>query len=49
VAFDDDRAVADAGIVLAATLAQRLGTEALVDDAVCLATGRVRRTRVRRS
>lgn len=36
VAFDDERAVADAGIVLAATLAQRLGIEALVDDAVCL-------------
>jgi hypothetical protein len=36
VAFDDERAVADAGIVLAATLARRLGIEALVDDAVCL-------------
>src|SRR3954447_24261861 len=36
VAFDDERAVADAGIALAATLAQRLGIEALVDDAVCL-------------
>ena len=36
VAFDDERAVADAGIVLAATLAQRLGIEALVDNAVCL-------------
>jgi hypothetical protein len=36
VAFDDERAVADAGIVLVATLAQRLGIEALVDDAVCL-------------
>jgi hypothetical protein len=33
VAFDD-RAVADAGIVLAAVLAHRLGIEALVDDAV---------------
>src|SRR4051795_12502742 len=31
VAFDDERAVADAGIVVAATLAQRLGIEALVD------------------
>ncbi len=36
VTFDDERAVADAGIVLAATLAQRLGIETLVDDAVCL-------------
>jgi hypothetical protein len=36
VAFDDERAVADAGIVLTATLAMRLGIEALVDDAVCL-------------
>src|SRR3954465_4863776 len=32
VEFDDERAVADAGIVLAATLAQRLGIEALVDE-----------------
>src|SRR3954471_12694139 len=31
VEFDDERAVADAGIVVAATLAQRLGVEALVD------------------
>ena len=36
VAFDDERAVADAGGVLGATLAQRLGIEALVDAAVCL-------------
>jgi hypothetical protein len=36
VAFDDERAVADAGIVLAATLATRLGIETLVDDAVDL-------------
>ena len=34
VGFDDERAVADAGIVLAATLAQRLGIEALVDERV---------------
>src|SRR5215208_3513952 len=34
VEFDDERAVADAGIVLTATLAQRLGIEALVDEAV---------------
>ena len=36
MAFDDERAGADAGIVLAATVAQRLGIEALVNDAVCL-------------
>src|SRR3954447_8813238 len=36
VAFDDERAVADAGVVLAATLAQRLGIEALVDERVVL-------------
>src|SRR4051795_820887 len=36
VAFDDERAVADAGIVLAATLAGRLGIEALVDRTVDL-------------
>ena len=36
VVFDDERAVADAGIVLAATLAGRLGIEALVDERVDL-------------
>jgi hypothetical protein len=36
VEFDDERAVADAGIVLAATLAGRLGVEALVDQTVDL-------------
>jgi hypothetical protein len=36
VAFDDDRVVSDAGIVLAATLAQRLGIEALVGRLVGL-------------
>ena len=36
VDFDDERAVADAGIVLAATLAKRLGIEALVDETVDL-------------
>jgi Transposase DDE domain group 1 len=36
VAFDDERLVADAGIVLPATLAARLGIEALVDEAVDL-------------
>src|SRR4051794_29382352 len=32
VAFDDERAVVDARIVLTATLASRLGIEALVDE-----------------
>jgi len=36
VCFDDQRAVADAGIVLAATLADRLGIEALVEHSVDL-------------
>ena len=36
VAFDDERAVADAGVVLTSTLAARLGIEALVDRAVDL-------------
>jgi len=36
VCFDDERAVADAGIVVAATLAQRLGIETLVDEHVDL-------------
>jgi Transposase DDE domain group 1 len=34
VAFDDERLVADAGVVLPATLAARLGIEALVDQRV---------------
>ena len=36
VAFDDERVVSDAGIMLAATLAERLGIEDLVDDCVRL-------------
>ena len=36
VVFDDDRAVANAGVVLPATLAGRLGIEALVDETVNL-------------
>jgi len=36
VQFDDERAVSDAGIALAATLAARLGIEALVGRFVCL-------------
>ena len=34
VNFDDDRAVADAGLLLPATLAQHLGVEALADELV---------------
>jgi len=34
--FDDERVVSDAGVVLAATLADRLGIEALVEQSVCL-------------
>jgi hypothetical protein len=36
VAFDDERAVADAGVVLIATLSGRLGIEGLVDERVDL-------------
>jgi hypothetical protein len=36
VGFDDERAVADAGVVLVASLAGRLGIEALVDERVDL-------------
>jgi hypothetical protein len=36
VAFDDDHAVANAGLVLPATLAERLGLEAVVDQLVDL-------------
>jgi len=36
VAFDDDRSVADAGVLVAATLASRLGIEALVNECVDL-------------
>jgi hypothetical protein len=36
VVFDDERAVANAGMLLAAVLAERLGVERLVDDTVCL-------------
>jgi hypothetical protein len=37
VVFDDDRSVADAGVLVAATLARRLGIEALVNECVDLA------------
>jgi hypothetical protein len=36
VAFDDDHAVANAGLLLPATLAERLGIEAAVDRLVNL-------------
>jgi hypothetical protein len=36
VIFDDERAVANAGVMLPALLAQRLGVAQLVDDRVCL-------------
>jgi hypothetical protein len=36
VSFDDERAVAHAGVALIATLAGRLGLEGLVDEAVAL-------------
>jgi hypothetical protein len=35
--FDDERVVANAGVLLASTLSERLGTEALVDRYVVLA------------
>ncbi len=36
VVFDDERAVSDAGVMLVATLAQRLGVEALAGQLVRL-------------
>jgi hypothetical protein len=36
VVFDDERAVANAGVMLPALLAGRLGLEALIDQTVCL-------------
>src|SRR6266487_1609738 len=36
IVFDDERVVSDAGVALAATLAQRLGVEGLVDRFVLL-------------
>jgi hypothetical protein len=36
VVFDDERVVANAGVVLPAVLAGRLGIEALIDQTVCL-------------
>jgi hypothetical protein len=45
VLFDDERAVANAGVLLPAVLADRLGIEGLVDRTVISATGTGRRTR----
>lgn len=39
VAFDDERAVANAGVMLPALLVGRLGIERLVDGTVCLGDG----------
>jgi hypothetical protein len=36
VAFDDDHAVANAGLLLPATLAQRLGIQQLADELIGL-------------
>ncbi len=36
VCFDDERVVCDAGVMVVATLATRLGIEALADERVCL-------------
>ncbi len=36
VLFDDERAVANAGVLLPAVLAERLGIEALIDQTVDL-------------
>ncbi len=45
VCFDDERAVSDAGVLLVATLAERLGIEALRRMGCgCVVTGRALRT-----
>lgn len=48
VVFDDERAVADAGIVLVATLVERLGIGALIEQCVDLGDRPARRIRGRR-
>ena len=48
VAFDDDRLVADAGLILPATLAHRLGLRGLVDEHLDLGAAAGRRTRATR-
>ena len=45
VRFDDERVVANAGVLLPAVLAERLGIEALVDVIVDLGDRMARRTR----
>jgi hypothetical protein len=42
IAFDDERAVAGAGLLLAAPLAERLGIEQAADQLVDLGTGQAR-------
>ena len=44
IAFDDDRLVADAGLLLPATLAQHLGLQELADSASTSVTRRGGRT-----
>jgi hypothetical protein len=48
LAFDDERLVADAGIVLPATLAARIGIEELVDRRSSSESAPARRTRAPR-
>ena len=49
VVFDDERVVSDAGVMLVATLARRLGVEALAQQLVRLRpSGPGRRTRAAR-
>ena len=47
VNFDDERAVSDAGVMLVATLAQRLGIEALAGRSGAVASGSARRRKCR--
>jgi hypothetical protein len=48
VVFDDERVVANAGVMLPGLLAQRLGVEQLVDQTVRLAIVLAARTRAAR-
>ena len=50
VAFDEQRLISDAGLLMTATFADRLGIEELVNESVWLDTrARARRCRVARS
>ena len=49
VVFDDERVIANAGLVLPALLAGRLGVEALVNETVDLGERPGRRTRAAKS